>query len=78
MKSGKNFIVILLLEEKPEIHLTLEQKKHTAKDDNIRDRTTEGLGSIAMVGRTKPVHQVREQGLFCYERHYLQFLGQRN
>lgn len=31
-----------------------------------------------MVGRTKPVHQVREQGLFCYERHYLQFLGQRN
>lgn len=26
MKSGKNFIVLLLLGEKPEIHLTLEQK----------------------------------------------------
>lgn len=39
---GKKFMVLILLREKAEIHLTLEQKKDIAMDNNIRDRKTDG------------------------------------
>lgn len=43
---GKKFMVLILLREKAEIHLTLEQKKDIAMDNNIRDRKTDrGAGA---------------------------------
>lgn len=61
VKSGKNFMVLILLGEKAEIHLTLEQKKTLQRTIiYVIGRQTEGLGRIAMVRRTRLVRQVIE------------------